>query len=184
MVIKGKTFALRLTITSCAVVAMTGAAVADSMFKRDANMCFQRTYSPAHMKKHPQQTVTFIQVTHDIAENRKLIGSYSAVENAGSEALIEVKVRFKGSSETYSNSLLCFQDNKYCSVECDGGSGIFTRKTDGDMLLDVRETGGFIVQGGCDGSEDTVHRRVGDAPDDKLFKLFQADMAICRAPNS
>jgi hypothetical protein len=172
-------------ITATIVMAtMASSALAQSVFMRDKNSCYQRTYSASHLKSHPQQTVSFIQVTHSVAENAKLFEGYGSSSDQAKEPVIKVSVKFKGNPKTYSNNLVCSEDSKFCGVECDGGRAAFTRKANGALLLDVRNTGGFILEGGCDAGNGSRTKFLGDAQDDKLFKLNSMNMNACSGPES
>jgi len=135
-----------------------------------AGTCYQREYTAKHLRKDPNQPVTYLLILFE----------------RGAEVTAETRARFRDANGYWRNKLFCWEPDPAkhgdatlgCSVECDGGH--FLVRDRGDAIL-VTTPGGWIVgPGGC-GEEETIIRRVTDIGAAKTtFKLYRTDEASCR----
>ena len=143
-----------------------------------ADTCWRRVYTDSHMASQPKQTVRVLQVRlPDRVGGGQDTGQYG-------DAYAEAWAIFRDSGQVYRTGLFCYpappgapRGAIACGVECDGGSFLAWRKTNGELLL--RTHGGFVIQGGCGEAGET--RWVTDRGASKTtFKLFRVDLAQCR----
>lgn len=151
------------------------------LLNEDKDVCFERSYSPQHMAKHPDQTVTFIRFAHLPSIKNELENGVTRQEGRKFSPGVDVEVRFRGSSQLYGNSLFCFMDSKqpFCGVECDGGRFNFRFKKNNSMLIDFRKTGSIALESDCGEGNEADFRYLGNAKDDKLFRLDPVDPNQC-----
>ena len=147
----------------------------------DRDVCFERSYSPQHMAKHPDQTVTFIRFAHlpSISNDKE-----NGIEHEKGRKFTpgaDIEVRFRGSSQLYGNNLICFMNEAkpLCAVECDGGQFNFRFKKNNAMLIDFRNTGYLSLESDCGEGNEANFRTLGEAKDDKLFRLDPVDPSQC-----
>ncbi len=150
--------------------------------------CFGRSYDAAHLAKNPRQRVTSFHLFHDLSpdsNSESLDTSADEMrENDGEHGSINVTayVRLRDRKGVYSNGFSC-QKRKdgtvQCAVDCDGGS--FGLRAAGDAL--TVENRGFVVIGGCGGSDEEQSDPVFVKPgtDDKTFRLDKQPLAQCTA---
>ncbi len=151
------------------------------LLNADRDVCFERNYSPSHMAKNPDQTVTFIRFAH--------LPSISGDEANGNEhesgrkfmPTADIEVRFRGDDRLYGNTLICWMNEgpPQCGVECDGGLFHFRFKKNNSMLIDFRKTGSIALESSCGEGIEANFRSLGDAKDDKLFRLDPVSPGQC-----
>ncbi len=157
------------------------AADMENLINKYSDACYERSYTPDHMKKHPEQTVTFIRFAHLPSLLKPEIRN--SIQDSANifQPIADIEVRFKGDSKLYGNSLICYMDNgkPLCGVECDGGSFYFRFKTNNDMLIDFRDTGEMVLESSCGEGSETNPRQLADKKDDRVFRLSPVDPAQC-----
>ncbi len=151
------------------------------LLNEDRDVCFERSYSPQHMAKHPDQTVTFIRFAHlpSISNDKE-----NGIEHEKGRKFTpgaDIEVRFRGGSQLYGNNLICFMNeaSPLCAVECDGGQFKFRFKKNNSMLIDFRKTGYMALESDCGEGNEANFRSLGKAKDDKLFRLDPVDPNQC-----
>jgi hypothetical protein len=169
--------------------ALTGSAPAQSpnpVFTADRETCFARVYDKAHLAKHPRQKVTTFHVMRTLGER---LEAENWLPNQREEAI----KRFREDGETtvsafvtlrnrkghLHNSLICDKEAKdglRCAIECDGGSFRLKRENAKSVLL---HNNGFVLEGGCGERTESVFLDPG--ADDKVFRLDERPLAVCRA---
>jgi hypothetical protein len=153
-----------------------------------AEACFGRTYDDAHLRKHPRQRVTSFHILRDFSPDTNAEFEHQSREDMlsadGADGIIGLAayVRLRGRKGVYSNHFSCRRDDKgamRCGIDCDGGS--FSARPSGGSLLIQNE--GFVVVGGCGGSEEDAMNPVFIDPgaDDKVFRLDNQPLAQCTA---
>lgn len=149
--------------------------------------CFGRVYDSKHLTQHPKQKVTSFQLAREFSPNPHTEYFPDTLEELrerdGTDGRVAVSayVRFRDRPGVFSNSLSCFQyeGKTHCGIDCDGGS--FSLKPSGSSLL--LENEGFVVVGGCGGTEEEMDNSVSVAPgqDDKTFRLDSKPVSACLA---
>ncbi len=126
--------------------------------------CYTRSYSAAHLKSHPKQTVKNMRVN--------LFMNHETPN-------IKVEV-VQTSGRKLTQWMACFDSNGkvICPVECDGGSMEIEGIEEGTLGLKNK---GLIMSGGCgeDGEEISVYLKSLKGGDD-YFNLNSAPMASCK----
>lgn len=151
------------------------------LLNEDRDVCFERSYTPQHMAKHPDQTVTFIRFAHlpSISNDKE----YGVERQKGRKFApnADVEVRFRGSNKLYGNNLICFMNeaSPLCAVECDGGQFNFRFKKNNSVLIDFRKTGYIALESDCGEGNKANFRSLGEAKDDKLFRLYPVKPSQC-----
>lgn len=152
---------MRGLIAALLAVTMAGEAVAGG--------CYARTYSDAHLRKNPNQTVREIAIQF----------------RDEADGIAEVKVVFRDSDRAYRETLYCWDPDRPeygdaylgCSVECDGGYFLARPRDARSILIETR--GGFLVSGGC--GDEGAMRRVEDRGAAKtIFRLDEAVGLACK----
>ena len=137
-----------------------------------ADTCFTRTYSGAHLKKNPNQTV------------RQMAVRFS---EQGDESYASVRVLFRDTDAVFTQGLICWQPDPAtygkafigCSVECDGGS--FTARRRGDDAILIETENGFLVSGDCGEGEELLRWVKDDGADRTVYKLYETEVSKCPA---
>lgn len=150
--------------------------------------CFGRVYDARHLASHPKQRVTSLFLFRDFSVDtnaeytpddpqslRDADGEYDRVN-------LSAYVRLRNRKGVYSNSFSCGRADGggvSCSIDCDGGS--FRLKPAGASLDLTNE--GFVVVGGCGGSEEDNDNPVSVRPgaDDRTFRLTPQPLNACIA---
>jgi hypothetical protein len=106
------------------------------------------------------------------------------ISNDGSDGNIGLTayLRLRDRAGVYSNYFGCRRGDAGlvgCGIDCDGGS--FRLRTSGGSLLVENE--GFVVVGGCGGSDEEQENPVHVQPgaDDKIFRLDKQPLTQCTA---
>ncbi len=149
--------------------------------------CFGRVYDSKHLSQHPKQRVTSFHLAREFSPDPTTEYEPTSAEDLreqdGQDGRVNVSVyvRLRDRAGVFSNSLSCAQyDGKVrCGIDCDGGS--FNLKASGPALL--LENEGFVVVGGCGGTEEEQDNSVYVQPgqDDKTFRLDSKSMSACTA---
>lgn len=132
--------------------------------------CYARTYTPEHLKAHPEQRVTDIEL--DMAKTNP---DGKPITEESIELGFGLKVKDK--EGWYTNSAICKSDGArmQCFLEGDGGS----------LTLEAAENGGVKVSTGeygiaIEGAEDFLEI-AGNRGDDRVFVLAAAKRDVCEA---
>lgn len=126
--------------------------------------CWARSYDAAHMRAHPGQEITAIEVIFD--------GVGATGESWGG-----VRVAMNGA--WFSESIFCqapVGGVRACGVECDGGGfTLTTRDSDGSVLLTNSQDGFRVAapEAGCSGDAPSVY--ITPELEHRLFRLFQCN---------
>lgn len=162
----------------CATIPTSSARPLERHFGPD-DSCYGRVYGSDHLKKNRNQRVEEISFHH----YPKSFGVHDASGNIAfnsksAELFFQLNVKFRDSSQIYSDGGSCTPDgNRYkCFIECDGG-GFYLEDRSSDSLLLINETG-FSVSG-C-GSDDS--REITPKTQDKVFRLNRLPGAVCVPP--
>ncbi len=130
--------------------------------------CFARHYSAGHLKDQPNQVLRSIAI--------RFAGRATDKSNTGEWG--DVTAYFTDGPTKFTQTLYCssYGGSHFCGVECDGGRAEISWRSEDTILL---KTEGFIVSGGCDGTETDV-RFVKDKTDGfTTFRLYRAGMENC-----
>ena len=150
--------------------------------------CFGRVYDSKHLAQHPKQRVTSFHLSREFTSSPYTEDtSLSAeelrnIDGADGRVMVNAYVRFRDRPGVFSNALSCGKNDEgkvFCGIDCDGGS--FNLKASGPSIL--LENEGFVVVGGCGGSEEDQANSeyVSPGKDDKLFRLDSKPVAACLA---
>jgi hypothetical protein len=136
-------------------------------------ICYARTYSAEHLKKHPQQTVT--EVAFRLAYFRHEPDDFFPKGQRNYYFAMLAKQR--GSDRTLTAMGECGPNGNRigCGVECDGGGVSVARRPDDRILISLDR---IRMSAGCDG-EDAVDLEGG--ADDREFLLARVPDAECPA---
>lgn len=137
----------------------------------EAQGCFRRDYSEAHLAQNPNQTVEMLEVLF----------------LTDGDLVAEVRARLRDGPETFRNTLYCWEPEDQpaapgtwiCGVECDGGT--FSTRLNGEDSILLKTGGGFLVSGACSepgDTEDTRWVRDEGAPR-TVFKLYRTGRITC-----
>ena len=172
-----------------AAAALSGSAPAQGpnpVFTADREACFARVYDKAHLAKNPRQKVTSFHVMRTLEERREAENWIAGQREANiqgfredGQASVQAFVTLRNRKGSLSNGLQCDKEGKEgvrCMVECDGGSFLLRRENAKSALL---TNNGFVLEGGC--GERTESTQLDPDPDDKVFRLEERPIAVCRA---
>lgn len=158
----------------------------DHYFSGDRNSCYQRVYTAAHLKRHPDQTVRSIEFKHfpnlwgTTGEDGKV-----RFDEQTRQVYFSIAVRFRGSAGLFEESGECSRENGVlrCGIECDGGGFELKARKDGRLLLKTGSWGFRVVGagGGC-GEDDANMRQITRKTDDRAFLLSRLPDLSCVAP--
>lgn len=131
--------------------------------------CFGKTYSEAHLKSHPKQTVKNVLV--------KLSTNLFGSEGHYIEVLVNQK---KAPKKNLRQSMNCIEsDGKvFCGVDCDGGSVDIQALEEGMLTI---KNNGLIVKGGCGEEEDETVFLENKRGGDDFFVLNELPLAACKS---
>lgn len=125
--------------------------------------CFARTYTPAHLRSHPRQTVRFVYLREPGAEWRptQTPGHFN----------LAFGLRLVGHRDTYSGVAICTPNGAgaTCDVEGDGGS--FTVARSGATLR--MEVSRLELEGAHDFTDDIARG------DNRVMLLSRAAASVC-----
>ena len=139
--------------------------------------CWARHYDAAHLAGHPDQLVTWMALSIDVAIDSELdtvtygfgLGVQRRGETGPADAVGQCYDRPEGVG---------------CYAECDGGGFLLRRtKTPVPLLLDMRHVG-FLRVLDCGEDEGDAPSRPDLTPghDDRVFLLYPAEPEACHAP--
>jgi hypothetical protein len=158
-----------------------------SHFPLRKEACFGRVYDAKHLAQHPKQRVTSFYVARQFSPDPyteiELTSAEELREQDGQDGRVNVSayVRLRDRPGVFTNNLSCYryEGKVTCGIDCDGGS--FNLKEAGPALL--LENQGFVVVGGCGGTEEEQDNSVNVLPgqDDKTFRLDPKPMQACTA---
>lgn len=143
------------------------------------NMCYGRSYSPEHVRTHPEQNVVDIAISH-FPSKQELLGMTSA-NHAYPDTprfVAKLDVLLADMSEPWQVAAFCEPDGKNaqlkCSLECDAGHFFLKSGKDQQLLL----IGGTDLDfNDCDAGAKVLKRE----PDDKSFLLDAIPSSHCVA---
>lgn len=122
---------------ACATIFILSAlpATAENAIARffpDEASCYGRSYSPDHLKSHPQQRVTAMAVSPDFAIDHPMIGLWFATSLRGVPG---------GNFEAYAYCENGGPDQLLCGMEGDAGSFSISPAKNGAILVEVGRYG-------------------------------------------
>ena len=138
--------------------------------------CYARQYSPQHLAKNPEQTVSFIRLDHSPnAYDLKF-------EPETGMVIFDLTIRFKDAAKNYEALGECHPKDGIlkCGIECDGGQFSIKSKDADSILL---YNGGRMVFSDCDAG-DVNYRELTDQTDDKIFLLHRLPDDQCSSANN
>ncbi|MEW7008505.1 hypothetical protein [Lentilitoribacter sp. EG35] len=140
--------------------------------------CYGRTYSAAHLDKHPDQQVIDIGISH-FPTKQQLLGMDSPNQPYPDTPKFVAKLALfkRGQDIRWEADAFCEPDGKRikCNLECDAGNFYLTEHKSGGLLL----TGGSDLSfDSCDAGDRTLMRE----PDDTSFLLQSVPRSICVPP--
>jgi hypothetical protein len=150
--------------------------------------CYGRVYDAAHLRGHPKQRVTSFHLLRDfspdlISENEPQ-SREDMIRNDGSDGDISLTayLRLRDRKGMFSNHFGCRRNEQgvvRCGIDCDGGTFLM-RPSGGSLLI---ENQGFVVVGGCGGSDEDQENPIVVRPgaDDKTFRLDKQPLDQCTA---
>ena len=116
---------LALAAAGLMATAPAEAATILDLFSR-SGACFARTYTPAHLRQHPRQTIRFFYVREPGAEWR-------ATQSPGHFNLA-FGLRLVGHRDTYSGMAICTPNGSGAQCDVEGDGGAFTMSQSGPRL--------------------------------------------------
>ena len=130
----------------------------------DTAACWQRSYSDAHLARHPRQKVT--QVRFDLY--------YSEMEHhVAGEGSYAFSIQFTTPTREGWTGGLCYEDARgkvICGGDCDSGAlAVRNSGTEGSLLLEMLSGGMTLTDCG-----DETPFYMSAEPDDKLFLVHPA----------
>jgi hypothetical protein len=131
---------LPLALTSLCLAAFAPAAAAGGLYDatfKGGNRCYSRTYDKAHLKAHPRQTVSGIQLAYTASNDDGTPNKPDAFE-------IGLSFSLKKADGWFSGPATCktLGDRFSCFLEGDGGQFTLTPKAGALMLAVVNRGGG------------------------------------------
>lgn len=165
---------IRVSASVAVLLALNGPARAESLFEShfaavaDGEPCYARTYSPDHLKAHPAQRVTDIEI-----DMTKLNPDGNPITEQNIELGFGIKV--KDRPDWYTNVALCKSAGASidCFLEGDGGKFVLESANGQNLKLTTGDYGIAI-----EGAEDFLELS-GDKGDDRVFILSTADRSVC-----
>ena len=170
----------------CAAIEREHTPEGKPLFTADQEACFGRVYDRTHLARHPQQKVTSLHIFRYLNERPEAENwrpdQRSAIPRGSDRAWVQAFVAFRDRPGYFHNWLMCMGESNAavnCFVECDDGTFDMKRESSTTALL---YNHGFVVIGGC-GSELEEGKEVFFHPgeDDKVFRLENKPIAVCRA---
>lgn len=162
---------IQCAILSAVLLTSSAAAGVLSDFVAPASgdgFCWERTYSDAHLARHPGQKVT---------ELRFLL-QYDA-KRQDYDFNIDIATRERAGTVTGSCDVDAVEA-VVCTVTCDSGEVILKRSGSGDaILLKIGETGRLMVNAHCANGGGAPAFAIEAEPDDRIFKLQPASTRTC-----
>lgn len=153
------------------------AAPFETVFAKAGTACYARAYDRAHLKAHPRQTVSAIEVDFVPANP-------DGVKNTAAKFELGFGFQIRGRTDWYTNTSYCHAEGAgfLCSLESDGGDIRLTPQANA-LRLDVVNRGGKQAKAdqiNSEGASDTgSFGRPGG--DDLSFILDRAPHAVCDA---
>lgn len=135
----------------------------------EGGTCFTRSYSSAHLARHPKQTVKNITI--------KLSRTSPWTANDGEFMQVLVNQK-KAPQKNLRQAMSCFESDGevVCAVDCDGGAMYVTALKDGKLTVSNQN---LTLKGGCGEDEDETIYLQTIAGGDDSFVLSEAPMAAC-----
>ena len=144
-----------------------------------AHACFKRVYDAEHLAKHPDQTVTSMELR--LAYYAFDPDKYNP--KGQRNYFFDLVVQRRGETRKLSGIGECIPYGFWgisCGIDCDGGGLDITRKLDGSVVVDLTPFGRIRMTRSCgDGQEDYVDLEPGK--DDKTFRLYPMEQEECLA---
>ncbi len=143
--------------------------------------CYGRVYAPAHLKKHPDQKVAEISLSH-FPNKQELLGMDSPFQPYPDtpKLVLRLSVLMRDSARNapgaiWTENAICDPEGPrlHCRIECDAGDFFVEEKQDGIVV-----TGGsdlYFTQ--CDAGDKVLVRK----PDDVTFFLPPLPASHCAA---
>jgi len=142
-------------------------------------ICFSRRYDADHLKAHPKQKVTELELRlayyrHPPAED---------LPKGQNNYYFALFAKLRGSSGKLQSFGECTAngDAISCMVECDGGGIEVKRRPDKKVLIYFASDIGRIRMAGCDGDEEGNSVDLTPGADDREFLLSKTPDAECPA---
>lgn len=164
-----------------------------TLFPLGAPACFANVFDAAHMKAHPDQTVTALRLVRGYPQLR--MEDETAGPDAPKDAppdqargvMAQLIVTFrdaggKGSPKRFAAAVNCTADagasQLRCGIDCDGGGFSVEREAGGTLRMTIENGRNLRIAGGC--TNRRAYRGLGTEPGDRSFSLTATPMAACR----
>jgi hypothetical protein len=164
-----------------------------TLFPADAAACFANVFDAAHMKAHPDQTVTAVRLVRGYPQLR--MEQESAGPDAPKDAppdqargvMAQLIVTFrdsggKDSPKRFAAAVNCTAEagasKMRCGIDCDGGGFFVEREAAGTLRMTIEDGRNLRIAGGC--TNRRAYRGLGTEPGDRSFSLAATPMAACR----
>lgn len=155
-------FALAVSAAGLLASAPANAGTILDLFARPG-ACFARTYTAAHLRSHPRQTVRFVYIREPGAEWR-------ATQSPGHFNLA-FGLRLVGPADTYSGVAICTPTATGASCDVEGDGGSFTLRQAGGVLR--MEVSRLELEGAHDFTSDLARA------DNRVMLLNRAPSSVC-----
>jgi hypothetical protein len=163
-----------------------------TLFPTDAPACFANVFDAAHLKAHPDQTVTALQLVRGYPQLRM------EDEAAGPDApkdtpdqargvMAHLIVTFrdaggKDSPKRFAAAVNCTAEagasKMRCGIDCDGGGFFVEREAAGTLRMKIEDGRNLRIAGGC--TNRRAYRGLGTESGDRSFSLAATPMVACR----
>jgi len=164
-----------------------------TLFPADAPACFANVFDAAHMKAHPDQTVTAVRLVRGYPQLR--MEQESAGPDAPKDAppdqargvMAQLIVTFRDSGgqdspKRFAAAVNCTAEagasKMRCGIDCDGGGFFVEREVGGTLRMTLQDGNNLRIAGGC--TNRRAYRGLGTEPGDRSFSLAATAMTACR----
>ena len=165
-----------------------------TLFPADAPACFAEVFDAAHMKAHPDQTVTAVRLVRGYPQMRmedETAGPADAPpKDAPDQArgvMAQLIVTFRDSGgkdipKRFAAAVNCAAEagasKMRCGIDCDGGGFFVEREASGTLRMTLQDDNNLRIAGGC--TNRRAYRGLGTEPGDRSFSLAVTAMTACR----
>jgi hypothetical protein len=168
---------LVLTTTAFASVASVASAAPLERYFASTDTCYGRSYSGDHLRKHPQQQVVDMAISH-FPSKQELLGMESPFQPYPEtpSLVLQLNVWLRGQDKGWQQGAICKQegDKLRCGFECDGGTFYVSEQSKDRLLLTLDEDLYFTQ---CDAGEAILQKTA----EDRSFLLYPMPRSHCSA---
>lgn len=136
-----------------------------------ATACWSRSYSAQHLREHPHQQVTAMDLTVTYMEETAM---------SPDQYVFRLEAQLRDGTEGYAVGPCMAQGGKmWCGVECDGGGVLVSNRNGGDILVDLAAVGAIAMSTSCGEDDFDSGFSLQSGIDDKTFLLHPQPVQIC-----